>query len=134
MNKITLIGLSLMVFIIGIGFVSASDINNSVQTVDHNSINEISSLGNVDIQHDVSDHTDNSQYEISNSASADKTDEYQLGTIDIQTQKDNEETNTAPQTYDNNSYATNTSDANHNVLSDNVIRGSAVKALNYLNL
>ena len=42
MNKFTLIGLSLVVLIIGLGFVSASEIDDSI-TVDHDSINEISS-------------------------------------------------------------------------------------------
>ena len=119
----------MIVLIIGLGFVSASETNNSVQTVDHNSIDEIS-IGDVDIHHDAGDHTDDSQYQISNSASADKTDEHEPGTTDIQTQKDNQETNTASPTHDNNSHATNTHDSNPDVLSDNAIKGSAVKAMN----
>lgn len=76
MNKFTLIGLSLAVLIIGFGFVSASEIDDSIQAVDHNSIDKISSSGDVDIQHDVGvqsigDNTDAGQHDASDSASAD---------------------------------------------------------------
>nr|WP_295162865.1 hypothetical protein [uncultured Methanobrevibacter sp.] len=150
MNKLALIGLSLLVLIIGFGFVSASDVDGSVQAVDdHGSIDEMDSTGDLGIQHDVSDsssadHADDSQYEIADSSIADHADDnqYEPASTDLQTQQnaDNSGTNyvdecgpsnTASQTNDTIGHAGgNNTNPNPDVLSDNVIRDSAVKVTN----
>ena len=77
MNKFTLIGLSLLVLIMACGFACASHADDSLQAVDDKgNIDEIICDSDADIQHDASnqaipDHADDSQIEISDSASAD---------------------------------------------------------------
>lgn len=140
MNKFALIGLSLLVLVIGCGVVCASHADDSLQAVDgHGNMDDMNGMSDVAIQHDANgqaspDHAGDIQLETGDPASAGQGEP--LGN-DLQAHQDKdsgadhadevEPTGAGPQANDNTDHGQNSTDAN--VVSDNIIRDSAVGAV-----